>query len=123
MNKFLWILQILLCIKLISTSLSHGILQNKPAMQESIGQLGTSGRPLMWIIAVILLISSLGLVLPVITKTQYGVSITALILSGCFLASIFFHVRFRTNPNIFASIILILLSLFIAYQRWNHIKS
>ena len=91
-------------------------------MQEAIGQLGTSGRPLMWIIAVILLILSLGLVLPVITKTQYGVSITALILSGCFLASIFFHIRFRTNPNIFASIILILLSLFIAYQRWNHIK-
>ena len=122
MNKFLWMMQILLSIKLIATSLSHSILLNRPAMQAAIKHLGASGRSFMWIVAMTLLILSFGLVLPVITRTQYGVSITALILTGCFLASLFFHVRFRTNPNIFASIVLILFSLFIAYQRWPHAR-
>ena len=119
MNIALWIIQIILGIKLITVSYTHGLRQSQPTMQEAIQKMGKFSQPLLSIIAVCTFIGTIGLILPgVLDSSTWMTPVTAVILSIMLLFSIFFHVKYREKPNIFVSVILFAFAAFVAYGRW-----
>lgn len=119
MNIALWIIQIILGIKLITVSFTHGLGQSKPTMQEAIEKMGRLARPLLVISSVCTFIGTLGLILPgIIGLSSWITPVTAGFLASMLLCSLFFHVRAREKPKIFVSIVLCVFAVFVAYGRW-----
>ena len=119
MSIALWIIQIILGIKLITVSYTHGFRQSQSTMQEAIQKMGRLSQPLLNIIAVCAFIGTIGLILPgVLGSLTWITSVTAVILSIMLVFSIFFHIKCREKPNIFVSVILFALAAFVAYGRW-----
>jgi hypothetical protein len=119
MNVALWIIQIILGIKLMTVSYTHGFRQSQPAMQEAMQKIGKFSQPILYFIAICTVIGSIGLILPgVIGAFARITSVTAGILSLLLLISIFFHIRCRERPKIFVSVILFAFAVFVAYGRW-----
>ena len=119
MDTFLWALQIILAVKLLTVSLTHGLQQNKPTVQEARQKLGPLARPLLYLAALFSLLGALGLLLPGLLGaaawlTPLSAAFTGLIL----LVSLYFHLRSRDKPNIFVSLILFAFAAFVAYGRW-----
>lgn len=114
----LWIIQAILAIKLITVSYSHGLRQDQETMKQSAEKMGTNSRIWHTLIAILALIAALGLILPGVSGfwtqlTLWAAGLTALMMLG----SIYFHVIFRDKPNVFVSIILFILAVFVAYGR------
>ena len=119
MDMALWIIQIILSIKLITVSYTHGLRQSQPTMQEAIQKLGKFSQPLLYIISVCTFIGAVILVLAgVLGLSTWVISITAVIMSIMLLFSIFFHVKSREKPKIFVSVVLFVFAVFVAYGRW-----
>ena len=117
-NTLLWVLQIILAIKGITSAFTHTFQHSKPAMQEAIGKVGGSAKPLLHAISLLLLIVSLGLVLPgVMSLPGMIVPFSAAGMAAMMLVSLFFHVKYREKPLIFADLILFALCAFTAYAR------
>lgn len=119
MNTALWIIQILLGIKFITVSYTHGLRQSQPAMRQAIQRMGKSSQPWLYVTAVCTLIGSISLILPpAIGVLTWITPVAAVSLSIMMLLSIVFHLKYRQKPNIIASIILCVLAAFVAYGRW-----
>jgi len=119
MNVILWIIQIILGIKLVTVSYTHGLRQSQPTMQEAIQKRGLAARPMLFLIAVCTFIGTLGLILPGISGLLTWLTpVTAGVLSLMLLLSMVFHIQSREKPNIFVSVILAGLAAFVAYGRW-----
>ena len=119
MNIVLWIVQVILGIKLLSVSYTHGLRQSQPLMQDAIRKMGSFARPLHYGIAFAAFIGALGLTLPgALGLPIQAISVTAVFLAVMLLASIFFHIRSREQPNVFVSLILFAFAAFVAYGRW-----
>jgi len=124
MNTVLWIVQIILGIKLITVTFTHGFRKSKPTMQDAMQKMGTVSRRLLTIIAVCTFIGTIGLILPgILGLPAWIVPVTAVVMSIMLLASIFFHVKFREKPQVFVSVILFAFAAFIAYGRWVLVPS
>jgi hypothetical protein len=120
MNIALWIVQIILGIKLLSLSYTHGLRQSQPVMQDAIRKVGGFARPLHYGIAFAAFVGALGLTLPgALGLPSQAISVTAIFLSVMLLSSIFFHIRSREQPKVFVSLILFAFAAFIAYGRWS----
>lgn len=120
MHTALWVVQIILGIKLLSVSYSHGLRQSQPTMRDAVQKMGSIARPLHYIIAVVAFIGAAGLILPgVLGSFNQIIAPTAIFLAGMFLLSIFFHIRSREKPNVFVSLVLFAFAAFIAYGRWE----
>jgi hypothetical protein len=118
MNIALWVIQAVLAIKLISTSFSHGLSRSQPAMKEAVEKMGTSSRFWHKLVTILALIAAAGLILPGLTGFFPQLTVWAAILSAIMmLSSIYFHVRYRQSPKVFASIILLAFAVLIAYGR------
>jgi DoxX-like family len=119
MNFALWAIQIILAIKLITVSYTHGFRQSQPTMQAAIQKMGKLSQPLLVIIAICTFIGTLGLILPgVLGLSPWITPVMAVILSIMLLFSIFFHVRYREKPKIFVSVVLFAFAALVAYGRW-----
>jgi hypothetical protein len=119
MNTALWIIQIILGIKLITVSYTHGLRQSQSTMQAALQKMGKVSQPLLNMIAICTFIGTLGLILPgVLGSSTWITPVTAVILSVMLLFSIFFHITYREKPKIFVSVILFAFSAFVAYGRW-----
>lgn len=119
MNILLWIVQIILGIKLLTTAFTHGLQPSKPSMQESMQKLGKFSRPLHVAVAVITFLGTLGLLLPgVLGLPAWVIPVSAAVMAMLLLLSILFHVKSREKPNIFVSVVLFVFAAFIAYGRW-----
>jgi len=119
MNFILWAIQIILGIKLITVSYTHGLRQAQPTMQDAIQKMGKFSHPFLYIIAVGTFIGTLGLILPGILGSPTWITpVTAVILSIMLLFSIFFHIKYREKPKIFVSVILFAFAALVAYGRW-----
>lgn len=118
MNIFLWALQIILAIKLITAAITHGLQKSKTTMQQAAEKMGKYSRFWHVLIAILTLLAAIGLILPawlgIYTQLVIG---SAVLTAFMMLASIFFHVRFRDKPMIFVSVILFAFAIFIAYGR------
>lgn len=119
MNIALWAIQLILGIKLITVSITHGLQPSKPTMKESMLKLGKASRPLHIAVASITFIGTLGLLLPgVLTLPLWVIPLSAATMAIMLLLSILFHVRSREKPNIFVSVVLFIFAAFVAYGRW-----
>jgi hypothetical protein len=88
-------------------------------MQAAIKKMGGFSRPSLYIVAIGTFIGVLGLILPgVMGLSSWVTPVTAAILSIMLLFSIYFHKRYREDPKVFVSIVLIAFAIFIAYGRW-----
>ena len=119
MNIALWIVQAILAIKLITTAVSHAFPQSKVEMRQAVEKMGTGSRLWHGLVAVLTLVSAVGLILPGLFGVQTQLVLWAAVLTGVLmLASIFFHVRYRDKPIIIADIVLFILAAFVAYGRY-----
>jgi len=120
MNIALWVFQIILGIKLITVSYTHGLRQSQPTMQDAMQKMGRFSQPSLSIAAVFAFFGTIGLILPgVLGSPAWITPGTAVIVSIMLLISLFFHVRYREKPQIFVSLILFAFGAFVAYGRWE----
>lgn len=118
-NTALWAIQIILGIKMLNVSYSHGLRQSQPTIQEAMQKMGKFSQPLLYIISVCTLIGAMGLILPgVFGSSTWIIPVTAGLLSVILLFSIYFHIKFREKPKVFVSVILFAFAVFAAYGRW-----
>lgn len=119
MNTFLWILQIILSIKLLTVTLTHGLQPGKPTIQDARQKLGSPGKPLLAVAAAGTFLVTLGILLPgLLDLPRWLTSLSAALAGVMLLVSIFFHLRSRQQPKIFVSLVLFAFAAFIAYGRW-----
>ncbi len=119
MNIVLWVIQVILAIKLVTVTLTHGFQQSRPNMQEASIKVGKASLLLHPLTAACTFIAALGLLLPGLLKTLSWITPAAAVFACVLmLVSIVFHIKGREKPNIFASVILGILAGFTAYGRW-----
>ncbi len=119
MNTVLWIIQIILSIKLISTAFIHALRQDKPEVQAAIHKLGAPARPLLYLAALGSLLGGLGLLLPALSGVPGWLAPwAAAVTAGMLLASLVFHLLSREKPKVWVSLILFALAAFAAYGRF-----
>ena len=119
MDILLWIIQIILAIKLLTVTVTHGFQQSKPTMQESIQRVGKAATRLHILAAAGTFSATLGLLLPGVMTLPTWVTPAAAVFSGLLLLiSIFFHIKGREKPMVFVSLILSALAVIVAYGRW-----
>lgn len=119
MNTLLWIIQVILSIKLITITYTHGLRQGMPTMQEAIPRLGKAARPLLTLAAVGTLLGVLGLLLPGVTELPGVITpVSACVMAVMLSVSVLFHLKSRDKPKIFVSVVLFAFAAFVAYGRW-----
>lgn len=120
MNIVLWIIQIILAIKFITITYTHGLYKSKSTMKDAIQRIGKPALPLLNTISILTFIGALGLILPAaFNYLTWIVPLTATILALFMLLSIIFHIKCLEIPKIYVSIVLFILSVFLAYGRWK----
>jgi len=118
MNIILWALQVILAIKLLTTSFSHGFQTSKPEMKQAVDKMRTSSRFWHALIAILVFVAAVGLILPGWLGIYPQLVIwTAALAALLMLVSIYFHVRFREKPKVFVGVILFVFAVFVAYGR------
>ncbi len=118
MNYFLWFLQAVLAIKLLSVAWSHGVRQDQAKMQAGILRMRGAARPVLYAVAAGSLILGIGLIIPAAAGVPiWVVPLSAVILAGGMMLSILFHRMCRENPNIIPSLVLFGMAAFTAYGR------
>jgi hypothetical protein len=119
MNVFLWALQIILTIKLLTVTLTHGLQQNKPTLQEARQKMGRTSRLLLYLAALGGLLGALGLILPGLFGAAAWITpLTASLVAVMLAISILLHLHSRDKPKVFVSLVLFTFAAFIAYGRW-----
>ncbi|HEY9075234.1 MAG TPA: hypothetical protein VIO61_01735 [Anaerolineaceae bacterium] len=118
MDIVLWVIQVILAVKCLTTALSHGLQPGKEVMRQSIARFGAGARSLHLAAAILLLCASLFLLLPAIVRPlggllPYVAGLTAVLM----LVSIPLHVKSREDPKLFAGLILLALAVFTVYGR------
>ena len=58
MNIVLWLAQAILAIKLITVTLTHGLQENKPTIQEASQKMGKTSKPLLLLVALWILLGT-----------------------------------------------------------------
>jgi len=119
MNVLLWALQIVLALKFVSVTYTHGLHPDETKMQRGRQRLGALARPLLVLIAVCTLLGGVGLILPAATRiliwlTPWAAALLALMM----LFAVGFHIACREKPNTVVSLILFAFAAFLAYGRW-----
>jgi cbb3-type cytochrome oxidase subunit 1 len=118
MDTILWILQIILAIKLLTVTLTHGLQQNKATIQEARQKMGAPARALLIIAAAGTLLTALGVILPrLLGEATWLTPLSAVLAGVLLLISVFLHMRSREQPKVFVSIVLFAFAAFIAYGR------
>lgn len=120
MNSILWAVQVVLVIKIYSVAVNHGLRQNLSIMQDAMAEFGPGSRTMLHLSAVLSFLAAAGLILPAVFNVPGEiVPLTASALVVLLITSLVFHLRTRENPKVFVSLILIALSIFVAYGRWQ----
>ena len=119
MDIFLWILQIILAIKFLSVGINHGLRQSRTEMQTASQKLGELAPVLLRLAALGTFIGAIGLVLPGLVCTwAFLTPLAAAWLAVMLLAGMILHLRSREKPMIFADVILLMMTVVVAYGRW-----
>ncbi len=119
MDLILWLVQFVLCVKFASVALSHGVLRGQPKMKEGIERMGPSARPLLVVVAVVVLVGAVGLAVPAVNASlTWLVPWAAALLTVMMAAAAVLHRRCRQAPNLIVSLILAALTAFVAIGRW-----
>ena len=119
MNVLLWALQIVLALKFVSVTYTHGFRPDQTKWQRGTERLGAAARPLLTLIAFCALLGGISLILPAATGiltwlTPWSAALLALMM----LVAVGFHVTCRESPNVVVGLVLFVLAAFVAYGRW-----
>ena len=119
MNTVLWIVQVVLAVKLLSSAYTHALRPDPAKMQRGMQRLGTAARPLLIVIALCMVLGAFTLVLPAalgiwLWLTPWAAAGLAVLM----LVGVWFHVRCRENPKIVVGLVLFALAAFLAFGRW-----
>ena len=118
MNSALWALQVILSIKLITVSYTHGLQQGKPNMQQAQQKMGSAARTYHLLAALGCLLCTLGLLLPAIAELPAAVvPVTAGLAAALMLLSIPLHLKSKDQPRVFVSLVLLLFAAVITWGR------
>jgi hypothetical protein len=119
MNILLWVLQIILALKFISVTFSHGLRPDETKMERGVRRLGRLARPLLILTALGTFLLSVGLILPAATGIlPWLTPWSAALLAISMILATGFHISCREEPKIWASLIILVLAAFVAYGRW-----
>lgn len=119
MNSVLWILQIVLCLKLVSVAYTHGFRADQTKMQQGMQRIGGIARPLLTFVALCAFLGGVGLVVPAATGVLTWLTpLAAALLALMMLLAIGFHVACRGTRHIVPGLVLLVLAVFVAYGRW-----
>jgi hypothetical protein len=119
MDGALWIMQIVLAAKLVSTAFTHGPGRARGAVAEALGRGGRQAGTWLWAAAGGCLAGAALLALPgVMHLPGELVAGAAAGLAAMFLASVHLHARWRAQPRVYAGLVLAGLAAFVAYGRW-----
>ncbi len=119
MNVLLWALQIVLALKFLSVTFTHGLRPDETKMQRGVQRFGALARPLLVLIALGTLLGGVSLILPAATGTLAWLTPwAAALLALMMLFAVGFHIACREKPNTVVSLILFALAAFLAYGRW-----
>ncbi len=114
----LWAGQIVLAIKLITVTFSHGIRPEATKLERGQARFGTLARPLLWVIALAALLAALALTVAPLLGLPGGAVVWAAGLTAVFmLAGVALHLRCQEKPKPFVGVILALIALAVAYGR------
>lgn len=120
MDTVLWVVQAVLAVKLLTAVFSHTLGQSRPVMQTAAAKMGAGARPMLGAAGVLMLAGALGLVLPGLLGGDGRITaLAAAALVLTLLGSIPFHLRSRETPNVYVSVILAALAVFVAVGRWG----
>jgi hypothetical protein len=118
-NILLWILQIALAVKFLSVAYTHAVRPDPAKMQRGRERFGTAARPLLRLIALGAFLGAVALVLPGAIGVLPGITPwAAAMLALMMLAAARLHVTCRENPKTVVSLVLFVLSAFVACGRW-----
>ncbi len=119
MDVVLWILQIALCVKLVTVAYTHGLRVNQPKIQQGVQKMGTVAIPLLTLVSICALLVGFGSVLPAALGTLAWLTPWAAALLGVMmLLSIGLHIACRETPNVWASLVICAIAAIVAYGRW-----
>jgi hypothetical protein len=119
MHIVLWILQVILAVKLLTSSCSHVLRPDPNKMQRGLQRWGTATRPLLLVSGLGMLLSAACLVLPGALGlwpwlTPWAAAVVAVLM----LAGAGLHLGCRDKPNAWVGLILFALAAFVAVGRW-----
>lgn len=116
MNTFLWALQVILAVKLLTVTFNHGLRPDPVKMKRGRDWLGAAARPLLGTVALLAMLVALALILP---HAQGFLPWTASLAALMMLLATGFHLRCREEPKVWVSLILFGLAVILAYGRWT----
>jgi hypothetical protein len=119
MNVVLWAVQIVLALKFVTVTYTHGLRPDPAKMQRGIQRMGRLARPLLILIALSTFLGGLCLILPAATGvltwlTPWAAALLALMM----LLAVGFHIACRESPHTPVGLVLFALAAFVAYGRW-----
>jgi VIT1/CCC1 family predicted Fe2+/Mn2+ transporter len=118
MDIVLWIIQGILAIKLVDTSISHSLRQKKSDFQKAIQKMGNRTPILLRITSFFTFLGAVGLILPGLLQMPGVITvICAGITSILFLISLICHIKSREKPKYFVSIVLLVLTAVVILGR------
>lgn len=119
MNVILWIVQVVLTLKFLSVTISHGLRQDAEKMQRGVERFGRFTQPVLVLTALGTFVTSVGLILPpVLGVMTWLTPLSAALLALMMLLGLGFHIGCRERPYIWVAVILFALAAFVAYGRW-----
>jgi hypothetical protein len=119
MNVVLWILQVVLALKFLSVTVSHGLRPNATQMAPGVARLGSWARPVLILTAVGTFLAGVALVLPAALGVLPALTpLSAAALALMMLAAIALHARCREDGSVVVCLVLLALAAFVAYGRW-----
>lgn len=119
MNIVLWVLQIALCLKLVSVAYSHGLRMDQSKMQQGMDRMGVVAQPLLIFSALCAFLSGIALILPAAAGFSSWITpLAAALVALMMLLATGFHVACRGARSIVFGLILFALSAFVSYGRW-----
>lgn len=117
MNIFLWALQIILAIKLLTVTFNHTFFPDETKMQPGVRRFGAARRPLLILVGMLALLGAAGLLLPAVGVLTSQLPWTAGLVVGFLFISMGFHLAAREHPKLWVSLILCVMAAFLAYGR------
>ena len=119
MNTVLWILQGILCVKLLTAAYSHAFRPDAAAFAKGLERFGGAAQPLLILVALGTFAGAIALVLRAVVRVPPWLTpAAAALLAVMMLAATGFHLACRETPNVWVSLILFAIAAFVAYGRW-----
>jgi len=120
MNAFLWLMQGVLAIKLFTAAYQHGLRQDLSTMQEAISRMGESSRYILYSGASFSFLVGVAIIVPGLINWKSNLTPAAALGSALLMTTgmVFHHIS-RHDPKLYVSLVLLVISAFVAYGRWQ----